>query len=209
VQTGVPDNGVRIGILGGTFDPIHVGHLAIAAAVSDALSLDSVLFVVANQPWQKLLHGEVTAAADRYAMVEAALADEPGFVASDIEIRRGGDSFTADTVAEVAAANPDGELFVIIGADLVPQLVTWERPDEIRVGASLAILPRPGSGPGSTVDPPPGWSAIQIPSAPVELSSSDLRHAMAEGRSVRFLIPPAALEVIDERGLYRSSLGGS
>jgi nicotinate-nucleotide adenylyltransferase len=207
VKTGVPHNGVRIGILGGTFDPIHVGHLAIAAAVSDSLSLDSVLFVVANQPWQKLLHGEVTAAADRYAMVEAALADEPEFMVSDIEIRRGGDSFTADTVAEVAAANPGAELFVIIGADLVPQLDTWERPHEIRDGASLAILPRPGSGPNSTVEPPPGWSAVQVPGTPIELSSSDLRHAMAEGSSVRFLIPPAALEVIDERGLYRSSLG--
>ena len=206
MQTGLPDSGVRLGILGGTFDPIHVGHLALAAAALDALALDKVLFVVANVPWQKALRGEVTPASDRLAMVAAGLPDESRFEVSDIEIRRGGDSFTADTLTDVGAANPGAELFLIIGSDLLGELETWDRYERVRELASLAVVRRPGS---LDVAPPPHWRCVEVDSPPIELSSSDLRAAIGAGRSVEFLVPAGARQVIDERGLYSSSLGGS
>lgn len=202
----MPGSTARLGILGGTFDPLHVAHLAVAAAAATALDLHKVLFVVANRPWQKTRHGEVTPATSRLAMVNAALAGDPRFEASDIEISRGGDSFTADTLAEVAAANPGSELFLIIGSDLLTELHTWERPDQVRDLAHLAIVRRPGS---IGDRPPDRWRYTEIESPPVDLSSSELRAAIAAGRSVEFLVPAGALQVIDEQGLYRSSLGGS
>lgn len=108
----------RVGVFGGTFDPIHIGHLVAAVNVRHALALDRVLLVVANEPWQKAGTRAITVAADRLAMVEAAVAGVAGREASALEIERGGPSYTADTVAEIEARNPGAELFVIVGTDV-------------------------------------------------------------------------------------------
>src|SRR5690349_20125056 len=123
--------GDRIGVFGGTFDPPHVGHLVVAVNVRHALSLDRLLLVVANDPWQKRGTRQVSPAPDRLAMVEAAVADVEGLEASSIEIARGGASYTADTLAALRAANPASELFLVVGTDAAQGLPTWDRLDEV------------------------------------------------------------------------------
>ena len=137
----------RLGVLGGTFDPVHIGHLVAAVTVRAALGLDRVLLVVANQPWQKAGR-QLTPAEDRLAMVEAAVHDRDGLQASRIEIDRGGDTYTADTLEQLAAENPDRELFLIVGTDVAADLGTWERPDVVARLATLVIVGRAGTGSG-------------------------------------------------------------
>jgi nicotinate-nucleotide adenylyltransferase len=188
-------------VFGGTFDPPHIGHLVAAVDARSALRLDVVLLVVANVPWQKVGSREISAPEDRLAMVRAAVADEPGLEASDLEIVRGGDSFTVDTLAELHRREPDAELFVIVGADAAAGFGTWERPDEVAALATLVVVDRPG-----TPTPDDGadgrrWLRVDIPD--LEISSTELRRRVAEGRSIRYLVPPGAASVIAERGLYR------
>lgn len=194
----------RIGIFGGTFDPIHVGHLVAAVNARFTLNLDRVLFVVANEPWQKIDGRSVTPALDRLATVEAALGDVQGLEASRIEIDRGGPSYTADTVAELRSANPDAQLFLIVGADVVASLDTWERLDEIRKETTIVVVNRPGS---TIIEPGPagpleGWDAVAIEIPEIELSSTDLRERAADGRPLDYLIPEAAVRLIRARHLY-------
>src|SRR3954465_8708612 len=120
----------RIGVFGGPFDPPHVGHLVTAVNVRHALDLDSVVLMVANSPWQKDGTRPITPAEDRLAMVEAAVADVKGLVAGDAEIRRGGPSFTADTLAAMAECEPGADLFTIVGDDAAAGLTTWQPYDE-------------------------------------------------------------------------------
>ena len=192
--------GLRIGILGGTFDPVHVGHIVAGAAVRHELGLDRVLLVVANEPWQKTGLRTVTPAAHRYAMVEAAAAEVAGLEASDLELERGGLSYTADTVAALAERHPTAELFLVVGADLVPELSGWERIEEVRAGVTLVVVTRPGA----TQSSPPGgdwrWRAVVIPA--LDISSSDLRARVASGRPIDGLVPPAAARYIAQRRLY-------
>jgi nicotinate-nucleotide adenylyltransferase len=194
----------RIGIFGGTFDPIHIGHLVAAVNARFALNLDRVLFVVANEPWQKVDERPVTRAIDRLAVVEAALGDVQGLEASRIEIDRGGPSYTADTIAELRAAEPDADLFLIVGADVVASLDTWERLDEIRKETTIVVVNRPGS---TAVDPAregalSGWDAVAIEIPGIELSSTDLRERAVDGRPLDYLIPEAAVRFIRARHLY-------
>jgi len=190
----------RIGILGGTFDPPHIGHLAMATEVRDALALDVVLLVVAHVPWQKVGDREVSPSADRLALVDAAVADLDGIEASDIEIRRGGPSYTADTLATLAAAGPDDELWVILGADAAAGLPTWERGDEVAELARLVVAAREGE----TGSPPPGWSWRTVPMTRLDVSSTDLRARVAAGRTIEVLVPPRVRGQIEARRLYRS-----
>ncbi len=194
----------RIGIFGGTFDPIHIGHLVAAVNARDALGLDRVLFVVANEPWQKIDDRSVTPAQDRLDVVEAALGDVEGLEASRIEIERGGPSYTADTVAEFHTMDPSARLFLIVGADVIAGLDTWERLEEIRKLTTIVIVNRPGS---TAVDPGreralDGWDAVSIEIPGIELSSTDLRERAADGRPLDYLIPEAAVRVIRSRRLY-------
>lgn len=192
-------SGLRLGILGGTFDPIHVGHVVAGAAVLHDLALDRVLLVVANQPWQKVGLRNVTPAADRYAMVEAAVADVAGLEASALELERGGPSYTADTVAALADRHPGAELFLVVGADLVSELAGWERIEEVRAGVTLVVVTRPGA----RRDEPAGdwrWQAVTIPA--LDISSSDLRDRVASGRPIDGLVPPATVRYIAQRRLY-------
>jgi nicotinate-nucleotide adenylyltransferase len=190
----------RIGVFGGTFDPPHVGHLVTAVNVRHELHLDVVLLVVANDPWQKSGDREVSPAADRLAMVTAAVAGVDGLEASDIELRRGGTSFTADTLAELHAAEPDAELYLVLGSDAAAGLPTWERADEVRDGATIVVVTRPGAEHG---EPPPGWAWLSVESPRLDVSSTDLRRRVVDGRPLDYLLPPAVIACIEDRSLYR------
>lgn len=188
----------RLGVFGGTFDPIHVGHLVTAVNVHHSLSLDRILLVVANDPWQKA--GTVaTSAADRLAMVEAAVADVPGLEASDIELRRGDQSYTADTLATLRAEHPDAELFLVLGSDAAAGLPTWERVEEVRRLATLVVVTRPGA---EAATPPPGWAYEKLEVPRLEVSSTDLRARFSDGRPLDYLVTAPVQHLIRQRGLY-------
>lgn len=191
--------GRRIGIFGGTFDPPHIGHLVAAIDARQALDLDVVLLVVANVPWQKVGARRVSPAEDRLAMVRAAVEDAPGLEVSDLEIRRGGDSFTADTLADLRREEPDAELFVILGDDAASGFATWERYEEVAEGATLVVVDRPGHP--APVDPRFSWVRVDIPE--LEVSSTELRERVAAGRSIRYLTTPGVASCIEQRSLYR------
>jgi nicotinate-nucleotide adenylyltransferase len=188
----------RIGLLGGTFDPVHIGHLVTGVNVRHALDLDVVLLVVANDPWQKA-DRDVTPAADRLAMVEAAVEGVDGLAACDVELRRGGVSYTADTLVELGGDGAD--LFLVLGSDAAARLDTWERVDEVRSGCTLVVVRRPGAESGA---PPPGWRYEEVEVPRLEVSSTDLRARFADGRPLDWLVPDAVVRLATERGLYRS-----
>jgi nicotinate-nucleotide adenylyltransferase len=191
----------RLGILGGTFDPPHIGHVVAASFVRHALGLDEVWFVVANQPWQKA--GQpVSAAADRYAMVEAAIDGIPGLVASRRELERGGDSYTADTVGELRAEDPDRELFVIVGADAAAGLPTWERGEEVRAAATMVVVDRPGVPAGAL---PAGWTFERVAIPRLDVSSTGLRARVAADQPIDGLVPAGVGTVIRDRFLYHEA----
>ncbi len=188
----------RIGIFGGTFDPVHVGHLVTAVNVRHLLGLDFVLLVVANEPWQKAGRA-LTPALDRLAMVEAAVADVEGLRASSLEIERGGPSYTADTLAEITRRWPVAQLFLVLGSDSAAGLHTWERVEEVRVQVELVVVDRPKS----TLPPlPKGWTGRVVEVPRLDISSTDLRARLAEGRPVRWLLPEPVIRLVEERGLY-------
>lgn len=195
---------MRLGIFGGTFDPVHVGHLVAAVNARHALQLDRVLLVVANEPWQKVGNRPVTPAADRLAMVEAAVAGHPGLEASPMEIERGGLSYTADTVEELVARYPDDELFLLVGADVVGDLGTWERIETVRNAVTLVAVNRPGADSVALGDDGPlaGWRACTIEIPDLEISSTDLRDRAKTGRPLDYLVPEPAIRVIRSRRLY-------
>jgi nicotinate-nucleotide adenylyltransferase len=191
----------RIGIFGGTFDPVHVGHLVAALEARQALELDRVLLVVANDPWQKSDLRPVTAAEDRFAVVAAAVEGIEGLEASHLEIDRGGRSYTSDTVRRVAADHPGAELFLVVGDDVAAELGTWHRVGELVGALTLVIVQRGGVSP---VADPPGWEVRRVGIPALEISSSDLRERFATGRNVHFLVPEAAIRCIERRNLYAS-----
>jgi nicotinate-nucleotide adenylyltransferase len=189
----------RIGIFGGTFDPVHTGHLEVAEAVREALDIDRMLLVVANEPWQKLDDRTLTPAEDRFAMVEAAAGTRPGLEPSRIELDRGGPSYTVDTVDQLRAEDPDAELILVVGADVVPGLVTWKDEPRLRTLVTLAVVGRPGSPPVPLAE---GWRAVEVPVAPFDVSSTELRRRLEAGQSVEGEVPPAVIRCIRQRGLY-------
>jgi nicotinate-nucleotide adenylyltransferase len=191
--------GERLGVLGGTFDPPHVGHLAIAVDVRHALRLDRVLLVVNNEPWQKVGTREITPAEDRFAMVQAAVAGLEGLEASRLELDAGGPSYTADTLATLLAEDPARDLFVILGSDAAAGLPTWERVDELRALATIVEVLRPGSAPAPPLE---GWRWERVEGPGLELSSSELRTRIDDGRPLDVLVPAGAVACIEERGLY-------
>ena len=192
--------GERLGVFGGTFDPPHVGHLVTAVNVRHELALDRVLLVVSSVPWQKVGTREISAAAARLAMVEAAVADVEGLEASPIEVEAGGPSYTADTLAALHAEDPDRALFVILGADAAAGLTTWERYEEVRDRATIVVVERPG---GVTVDDLPGWRWQRVEVPRLEVSSTDLRARAVDGRPLDYLVTHEVAAWIESHGLYR------
>ena len=191
----------RLGLFGGTFDPPHVGHLVTAVNVRHELGLDRVLLVVNDQPWQKLGTRDITPAEDRFAMVEAAVGSVEGLEASRVEIDRGGLSFTADTLRDLQTEDPERELFVVLGSDAAGGLPSWERAEEVRTLATIVVVERPGA---AETAPPPGWSWLRVEVPRLEVSSTDLRGRVADGRPLDYLVTPDVIAVVHERGLYRA-----
>jgi len=195
-----PEPPARIGILGGTFDPPHAGHVAAARAVIERLGLDRLLLVVANDPWQKSGQREISAAEDRYALTEALAEEVPGAEASRLEIDRGGPSYSVDTAEEVLArAGGPAELFLVIGADLVAELGSWHRHEDLARLVTLAVVSRPT---GTTPAVPAGWRVEWVDGPRVALSSSEVRDLLASGGSVDGLVPEGVIRCIHRRGMY-------
>jgi nicotinate-nucleotide adenylyltransferase len=190
---------LRIGVFGGTFDPIHTGHLVAAVNVRHQLHLDRLLLVVASVPWQKVGVRNISPAADRLAMVAAAVEGVSGLEASAIEIERHGPSYTADTLAELGRRHPDAELFCMVGEDVAGALATWERVDEVRQHCTLVVVNRPGSRTPAELS---GWRVETVEIPALEISSTDLRTRARDGRPLEFLVPDAAVRCIRERHLY-------
>ena len=188
----------RIGLFGGTFDPPHVGHLVTAVNVRHALRLDLVILMVANVPWQKQGTRTISPADDRLAMVDAAVADVEGLVVGDLEVRRGGDSYTADTLAELARLHPAAELFTIVGDDAAAGIDTWARADEVAARSSLVVVDRPGI----PVELPSGYPWIRVEVPHLEVSSTDLRERVRDGRPLDYLITDPVQRLVRERSLY-------
>ena len=159
----------RVGLFGGTFDPPHVGHLVTAVNVRHALELDVVVLMVANIPWQKEASRSITPAADRLAMVEAAVADVPGLEAGRLEIDLGGPSFTADTLAALAEQDPGVCLYTIVGDDAAAGIATWERHEEVLARSTMVVVDRPGETVELTDEIP--WIHVEVPR--LEVSSTD------------------------------------
>jgi nicotinate-nucleotide adenylyltransferase len=189
-----------IGVFGGTFDPFHVGHLVAATDARQRLGLETVLVVVAADPWQKS-GALVASAADRLAMAEAGIAGAPGLQVDRSEIDRGGPTYTADTLADLAFRYPGQELVLIVGSDVAGNLDTWKRVDELRALASLAVLVRPGA---ESAVPPPGWRYRTVETTSMDVSSSDIRARLAAGRPVESLLPDAVIRYVRAKGLYGS-----
>ncbi|HET6809951.1 MAG TPA: nicotinate-nucleotide adenylyltransferase [Acidimicrobiales bacterium] len=185
-------------MFGGTFDPVHIGHLAAAVNVRHSLGLERLLLVVANVPWQKAGLRAISPPGDRLAMVEAAVADVPGLEASTLELGRGGPSYSADTLAELHEARPDARLYLVVGSDVAPQLPSWERIEEVKALSVLVVVKRPGSRPVT----PAGWRTEEVEVPELDISSTDLRNRVADGRPLDYLVPPPVIRVIRERGLY-------
>ena len=193
----------RLGVFGGTFDPPHRGHLAVAKAAQRTFALDRVLLVVANDPWKKSPDRAITPAADRLAMVQALASNQAGLEVSDREIRRGGPSYTVVTLRELAAAHPDSELFLIIGRDLVDDFSSWHESVEIGRLATIVVVDRPGY----VTDPQRDWKMLII--EPVDVSSTELREQLqqtlpADSKALSHMTPEV-LQVIRSRGLYGTS----
>jgi nicotinate-nucleotide adenylyltransferase len=187
----------RLGVFGGTFDPVHVGHVVVATESRAQLALDRVLLVVAGDPWQK--RGNVVAsAADRLALVTAAVDGVDGVEASAIEIERDAPSVTADTLEALTA--PDRELFLVLGADAVANMGTWRRLEETRDLATVVVVERAGDA--HSEPPGAGWRVQRVAIPRLDIASTDLRERLRSGRPIDGLVPPAVVRTIHTRGLY-------
>ncbi len=202
-----------IGILGGTFDPIHIGHLAIAEEARETLGLERVLFVPARVPVHKP-GARVAAAADRVAMVSAAIAGNPAFAIERAEVDRPGPSYAVDTLEGLtAAARAEGrptEFTFILSAEAYAGLATWHRPDRLLELCRLAVVPRPGAAPADPVEMErvvPGAAArtVVLDGPSLAVSGSAIRARIAAGRSIRYLVPDAVIAYIGDHRLYQTA----
>ena len=188
---------MRIGVLGGTFDPIHLGHLAAARVAIECAGLDRVLLIPTGVPPHR--PPAVAAAKDRLAMSRLAVAEDARFEVSDIELRRDGASYTVDTLRELRRLHPDDELFLILGWDAAKLMGTWRQPEEVRRLAGVVVVTRPGSGAPVTT------SEILCERPTPDISGSALRAALRHGEDVTAKLPEAVAEYIASNGLYRDN----
>ena len=184
---------MRIGVFGGTFDPIHVGHLAIAQAALESAKLDHIVFVPARRSPLKE-RGPEASEADRLLMLEVAVKGEPRFAVSRLELEREGPSYTVDTLEALRA---QGDLFLILGSDALADFQRWRSPDRIRALAKILVARRPGAP-----EPDAPWAqAFDAPS--LDISSRELRARAARGLSLRYLVPDDVWRHIEHQGIYR------
>ncbi len=189
----------RIGVMGGTFDPIHHGHLVAASEVAQSLDLDEVIFVPTGQPWQK---HQVSAAEHRYLMTVIATASNPRFTTSRVDIDRGGPTYTTDTLRDLRTQRPDAEFFFITGADAIAQIFTWRDHDELWRLAHFVAVSRPGHVLNIEDLPPEGVSQLEVPA--LAISSTDCRDRVQRGYPVWYLVPDGVVQYIAKHHLYRS-----
>jgi len=191
----------RLGILGGTFDPPHAGHLAAALAVQTQVGLDDVVLMVANEPWQKVGDRQVTPARLRFEMTDALVQGISGLRADDREIRRGGPTYTVDTLEEILAEQPDTEIFLIVGADTAQRLDTWHRASDVVSLSTIVIVNRDdvtNAAPAFLHDA----RVVNVSMNPVDVSSSAIREAVARGESIDSATSSSVVSIIRDRSLY-------
>ena len=191
----------RLGILGGTFDPPHAGHLAAALAVQTQVGLDDVVLMVANEPWQKVGDRQVTPARVRFEMTEALVQGISGLRADDREISRGGPTYTVDTLEEILADQPGTEIFLIVGADTAQRLETWHRASDVVALSTIVIVNR-----DDVTNASPGFlhgaRVVNVSMNRVDVSSSAIREAVANGESIDSLTSPSVASIIRDCSLY-------
>ena len=196
-----------LGILGGTFDPPHYGHLVLAETARVQLGLDRVLFVVAGRPPHKPSR-PITPDTHRVAMVEVAIADNPAFTVSRVDMDRPGPHYTVETLSLLRREYPEAELFFLIGGDSLAQFLTWRDPAGILRQARLAVMPRPGYEPDlaalEQVVPDAHERLAWLDAPYLDVSASDLRRRVREGLPIRYLVPPPVEAYVRERCLYRA-----
>lgn len=185
--------------MGGTFDPIHHGHLVAASEVAHSFDLDEVIFVPTGQPWQKQ---DVTNSEDRYLMTVIATASNPRFTVSRVDIDRDGPTYTIDTLRDLAAQRPGAELFFITGADAIAQIVSWRDHDELWDLAHFVAVTRPGHVMNVSALPAEHVSVLEIPA--LSISSTDCRVRVKEDNPVWYLVPDGVVQYIAKHHLYRS-----
>ena len=189
----------RIGVMGGTFDPIHHGHLVAASEVAHQFSLDEVVFVPTGNPWQK--SGE-SGAEHRYLMTVIATASNPRFRVSRVDIDRPGPTYTRDTLEDLREANPGAELFFITGADALAQILSWRDHDELWDLAHFVAVSRPGHVLSTAGLPSEDVSQLEVPA--LAISSTDCRDRVRRGHPVWYLVPDGVVQYIAKHHLYRS-----
>ncbi|MFD0572341.1 nicotinate-nucleotide adenylyltransferase [Kitasatospora gansuensis] len=188
----------RLGVMGGTFDPIHHGHLVAASEVASAFHLDEVIFVPTGQPWQK--SDRVVTPEDRYLMTVIATAENPQFSVSRIDIDRKGPTYTVDTLRDLRAMHPDADLFFITGADALAQILSWRDSEELFSLAHFIGCTRPGHVLSDAGLPVGGVSLVEVPA--LAISSTDCRARVAKGDPVWYLVPDGVVRYIHKRALY-------
>ena len=193
---------MRLGVMGGTFDPIHHGHLVAASEVAAEFGLDEVVFVPTGRPWQKS-EREVSPAEHRYLMTVVATASNPRFTVSRVDIDRPGVTYTIDTLRDLHAERPEAELFFITGADALAQILTWKDIDELWALAHFVGVTRPGHPLTGAGLPQNGVSLLEVPA--MAISSTDCRTRVAAGEPVWYLVPDGVVQYIAKHHLYRGS----
>ncbi|HEY3737253.1 MAG TPA: nicotinate-nucleotide adenylyltransferase [Jatrophihabitans sp.] len=189
----------RIGIMGGTFDPIHHGHLVAASEVAARFGLDQVIFVPTGQPWQKT-DRVVSTAEDRYLMAVIATASNPRFTVSRVDIDRGGPTYTVDTINDIAAQYPGAELFFITGADALGQILSWKDADKAMRMARFVGVTRPGYELSDDHLPVDSVTLQEVPA--LAISSTDCRSRVRRGEPVWYLVPDGVVQYISKHDLY-------
>jgi nicotinate-nucleotide adenylyltransferase len=195
--------GRRLGVMGGTFDPIHHGHLVAASEVAARFELDEVLFVPTGEPWQKT-ERQVSPAEDRYLMTVIATASNPRFSVSRVDIDRPGPTYTADTLTDVHKMFPDARLYFITGADALAQIVSWHRVEDLFRWAHFVGVTRPGYELGNEHLPEGVVTLIEVPA--MAISSTDCRVRVRDGRPIWYLVPDGVVQYISKRRLYRDDV---
>ena len=183
--------------MGGTFDPIHNGHLVAASEVAASLNLDEVLFVPTGHPWQK---SEVTKTSDRHLMAEIATAANPRFKVSTVDIDREGPTYTVDTLRDLSAQYPDADLFFITGADAVTSIAGWKDSETLWSLAQFVAVTRPGHLLNLPDAPEGAIQVLEIPA--LAISSTDIRNRVSAGKPIWYLVPDGIVQFIAKHGLY-------